>query len=73
MKLEISSSPSTGDKQYILTLSQSELASFTLNEMDQALIDECFNAPDSTIADKLLGLQTIAFRIEQQNISQHPT
>lgn len=57
--------PTTLEQVFTVRWMRDDLERLRLDPIDQALIDEC-NREDATLADRLLGLQTIAFRLEQQ-------
>jgi hypothetical protein len=62
--------------EYRLRISKEALALVKLDGLDTMLLTDC-DSPDSTISDKLLGLQTLVYRIEQQqpydNVSSRVT
>ena len=63
MKYEESIEAATHTRHIHIEIEDSELVFLKLDEFDQAVIDDC---KFGTIADKILALQTVAFRLEQQ-------
>jgi hypothetical protein len=69
VKLSSSLDIETGERRYVLVLNLKEIAAVDLDRFDLLLLDDIArNAGDNgtPIADILLGLQTLALRIEQQ-------
>lgn len=64
MKLEEWRDPATGDFHMMLKIDQLEIMCAKLTDFDRALFRECEES--KSIADKLLALETMARRIEEQ-------
>lgn len=64
MRLDFSENPTTLDRTYTLTLSRADLADARYIWLDSRMLEECENS--DSVADKLLALQTIVYRIEQE-------
>ena len=65
MRLDYHKNPVTRERVYVVRIGEFEWPNMH-RYGDQPLMDDC-SGPDSAIADKLLGLQQVAFRIEQEN------
>lgn len=65
VKLERWVDPATLEHVVRVRWSPLELEHVRLDPVDRRLLAEC-SEPDATVADVLLGLQTLAFRLEQQ-------
>lgn len=55
----------SGSKVFILTISISDYVKARFDNFDEALLREC-KREDATIADKLLALEMVARRIEEE-------
>ena len=67
--IEFSDDIASGDRIYKVHLDQRSLATVKLDKFDRALLDDIENGEKSgtPIADKLLGLETLVRRIEEQS------
>ena len=65
MKLLCEYNPLKHETRYTLLISDFDLTTVELDQFDWALIEEC--SKNESIADVLLALQTIAFRLEQRD------
>lgn len=67
-KSMLSVTDSIGGRTFTLHLTTTDLASVKLTQFDHALLNDIDNGPPSNtpIADKLLGVEMIVRRIEEQ-------
>ena len=70
MILEVTDKVNTCAQVYRLTLCKSDLIFVNLDPIDRALIHEC--EASNSVADKLLALECITRRIEQQRTLEAP-
>jgi len=68
MKFEMTQDVLGGDRTYQLTLTEHDLAAVPLDSFDRLLLRDISEGRDqgTPIADALLGLETIAHRLEEQ-------
>lgn len=64
MNITTDTHPLTLERRVVITITDAELKTMRLYPFDRALLDDC-ESDDATIADKLLGLELIARRIEE--------
>lgn len=67
MQMEWWRDPGTLDRRISILISERELEEVyrTLNDLDKLLLREC-DGPDATLADRLLGLELLARRLQEK-------
>lgn len=67
LRFEERQSAGADERVFALTISHSALVRPKLTPFDRKLLAEC-SSPDATVADRLLGLELLARRIEEATL-----
>lgn len=67
LEIVVSEDFDSGDEIIVIRIPRTDLLTVSLDKFDQMLVKEC-DGPDAKLSDRLLGLETLIRRIEEQRL-----